>query len=107
MDLSDGKVMITLPDMLKLLGVVAAIGISYAMASSRLSLIEQGIRDGQQAVITLGQSVKSLEENLAIHKDAETAARHNLELRLQSLEDRVYGDSRRPPRSSGRTSGDE
>lgn len=100
LDLSNGKLSITMPDMLKLLGVVAAIGVSYAMASFRLNLIEQGIRDGQQSILKLELALKDTQADVAALKDIETQNNHALELRVQSLEDYLSDHGLRVPRPS-------
>lgn len=95
-DVSDSKFAISLPDLLKLLGVVAAIGMSYAMASSRLSLIEKGIRDGQESVIRLEARLSKVEADLLQHAQQSDENHHQQDLRMQSLEERLFGESRSP-----------
>lgn len=102
-DISEGKFAISMSDLLKLLGIVAAVGMSYAMASSRLSLIEKGIRDGQESVIRLESRIKALEDYTIEHDAISNDQFHAYDLRIQSIEERLFGESRStgmPPRRS-------
>lgn len=101
---SDSKFAISMSDLFKLLGVVVAIGMSYAMASSRLSLIEKGIRDGQDSVVRLESRVQDLEGHFSDHESQANDAFHEYDLRLQSIEERMFGQSRSSGVSRGRPS---
>lgn len=97
-DLSEGKFAISLSDLIKLIGAVLAIGVAYAMASSRLSLIEKGIRDGQETSVRIERRVDSLEQHAAYAEAVTNDSFHEYDLRLQSLEESLFGESRAAPR---------
>lgn len=100
-DLSDGKFTISTADLLKLIAVVAAIGMSYAMASSRLSMIERGISDGQEAIARVDRRIDTIESTMTNHINTNADVFHAYDLRLQSLEERVFGRAN-PPSSPSR-----
>lgn len=95
-DLSDGKFTISVSDLMKLIGVVAAIGVSYAMASSRLSMIERGIADGTSAVARLDRRVDTLEGLQRAYERTTNDSFHDYDLRLQSLEESEFGRANVP-----------
>ena len=93
-NLTDGKFTISMSDLIKMMSVVLAIGMSYAMASSRISLIENSIRDGQVATVELRQRVAALEQYKNAHELDSQQRIHMTDLRLQSIEERIFGASR-------------
>ena len=92
-DLSNGKFVISASDLIKLMCVVVAIGTSYAMASSRLTMIENGLADGRDSVAKLSARVAVLEQHAADRDAISTDVFHEYDLRIQSLEEKVFGHS--------------
>lgn len=100
LDLTNGKFIISVPDLIKLISVVAAIGMSYAIASSRLTQLEKSIVDAKEARTVIAQRIETLEQSIALHTDDANDINHDFDLRLQSIEEAVFGASK--PSSTAR-----
>lgn len=90
----DRKVAISLSTLWKLVGVVLAVGIAYATATTRIEAIENGITKSQETLAALTRRVDRLETTMGVSEAHWNERFHSYDLRMQSIEERIFGQSR-------------
>lgn len=82
-------------ELFKLLTVVAALGFAYAIASSRIAILERSIQDGQHTITKIETGLAGVERKTNEIRMDQRELQHKIELRLKDVENRLDNLERR------------